>query len=349
MTIEPPRKILIIRPSALGDVCRTVPLVSALRTRYPGAQIDWLVQDSFCGAIQHHPELDNAISFPRKALGKQLRKANIRPLIRWLRTLRAPKYDMVIDAQGLLRSAFFAFISGAKQRYGYRNAQELGWVFYTNRIEAPSDEHTVDRMLALVAGVGCDVSNPNMTLHTGADELSEVIIEYPDPYIVIAPTSRWASKRWPIDRFVDLASTLANKRTHRIILVGGPGERLQCAPLVELAREHPHITDRIGSTSITQLMAIISRADLVVANDSAALHMAVGFNRKIVALFGPTDATRVGPYKQDQSVLQHITAGDKLDHKSKGNTELMERITTEEVIEACLAGCTQKPHAEARG
>jgi heptosyltransferase-1 len=336
MTTKRPMKILIIRPSALGDVCRTVPILSALRTKYPDAQIDWLVQDSFKGSIEHHPMLNNVIAFPRKALGKQLRKGKVRPLIRWLRTLRKPGYDVVIDAQGLLRSAFFAYISGAKKRYGYRNAQELGWIFYTNRIEAPRKDHTVDRMLTLVEGVGCDVSDPDMQLHTGPDELSGAIIEYPDPYIVLAPTSRWASKRWPIERFVELATTLANKGTHRIILVGGPGERLQCAPLVELAQEHPSITDRIGSTSVTQLMAILSRAQLVVANDSAALHMAVGFDRNIVALFGPTDASLVGPYRCISSVIQHVEQSDSLDHKDKNNSTIMERISVEEVLNRCL-------------
>ncbi|MCA9303359.1 MAG: lipopolysaccharide heptosyltransferase I [Phycisphaerales bacterium] len=337
MNIETPQKILIIRPSALGDVCRTVPVLDALRARFPEAQIDWLVQDSFAGSITHHPALNNVIPFPRKALARQLKKAKVRPLIRWLRTLRAPRYDLVIDAQGLLRSAFFAYISGAKERVGYRNAQELGWIFYTKRIDAPKDAHTVDRMLALAEGIGCDISKPSMRLYTGQDELSEVVIEYPNPYIVLAPTSRWGSKRWPIERFVELAEALAKRGTHRVILVGGPGERLQCAPLVELAREHPHITDRIGSTSITQLMALISRADLVVANDSAALHMGVGFDRQIVALFGPTDASLVGPYRRDDSVIQHLKEGDTLDHKDKANTAIMERITTEEVLTRCLS------------
>lgn len=342
MSTDRPMKILIIRPSALGDVCRSVPVLAALRKKYPDAQIDWLVQDSFAGALAYHPAVNNVIAFPRKSLSKQLKKGKIRPLIRWLRTLRKPSYDLVIDAQGLLRSAFFAFISGAKERYGYRNAQELGWIFYTKRIDAPKQAHAVDRMLALAEGVGCDISDPDMRLYTGQDELSEVIIEYPDPYIVLAPTSRWGSKRWPIERFVELASALAKKGTHRIILVGGPGERLQCAPLVELAREHPHITDRIGSTSITQLMALISRAELVVANDSAALHMAVGFDRKTVALFGPTDASLVGPYRHESSVIQHLEDGDDLDHKDKANASIMERITTEEVLSRCNALLQEK-------
>ena len=342
MSTPSPKKILIIRPSALGDVCRTVPVLAAIRARFPDAQIDWLVQDSFAGSIVHHPALNNVIEFPRKTLSKQLRKGHIRPLIHWLRTLRAPRYDLVIDAQGLLRSAFFAFISGAKERYGYRNAQELGWIFYTRRIDAPKNGHTVDRMLALAEGIGCDISKPDLRLFTGPDELSEVVIEYPDPYIVLAPTSRWGSKRWPVERFVELAESLAKRGTHRVILVGGPGERLQCAPLVELAREHPHITDRIGSTSITQLMALISRADLVVANDSAALHMAVGFGRKIVALFGPTDASLVGPYRRDDSVIQHIEHGDTLDHKDKANALIMERIATEEVLQRCIEQIQEK-------
>ena len=121
------------------------------------------------------------------------------------------------------------------------------------------------------------------------------------------------------------------------MLVGAPGERSQCPRSLEVAANHPGITDRIGSTSIAALLALISRAALVVANDSAALHMAVGCGRPAVALFGPTDTKLVGPYRQTVGILQHRRPGDPIDHKDDANASLMQRITATEALDACRA------------
>ncbi|MGV6813811.1 MAG: glycosyltransferase family 9 protein [Phycisphaerales bacterium] len=331
-----PRRILLIRPSALGDVCRSVCVLAALKARFPDAQIDWLVQNSFVEAIKHHPDLHRVIPFDRKAFGAQCKKGKFRPILRWLRDLKNTQYDMVIDAQGLARSGFFTWATRAPVRIGYRDAQEIAWIFLNQRIEAPRTLHTVDRMLTLAQATGAAIDAPDMRLYTGEDELSQVIIEYPERYAVIAPTSRWAGKCWPIERFTELTRRLIDRpEIDRIIIVGGPGERLSCTPLLELASEHPYITDRVGSTTISQLMAIISRSQLVVANDSAALHMAVGFNRPLVALLGPTEPSLVGPYKHDNDVLRHATPEDTLHFRDPKSVEMMLRITTDEVFDAC--------------
>lgn len=334
--VPDPQRILFIRPSALGDVCRSVCVVAALKRRHPHAQIDWLVQNSFTQAIEHHPDVDCVIPFDRKSLGKQMKKGKIKPVRAWLRTLRQSDYDLVIDAQGLARSGFFAWYTRAPRRVGYKDAQELSWMFLNERVDAPRSMHTVDRMMRLADALDADATHPDMRLHTNPDDLSQVIVEYPDRYAVIAPTSRWAGKCWPIDRYAELARQLAaNPNLDRVIIAGGPGERLQCAPLLELAEDHPKIIDRVGSTSISQLMAIISRSKLVVANDSAALHMAVGFDRPLVALLGPTEPSLVGPYKRDADVIRHVRDDDDFDFKKPESVEVMERITLDEVIEAC--------------
>ncbi|MDF1808444.1 MAG: glycosyltransferase family 9 protein [Phycisphaerales bacterium] len=332
-----PQRILLIRPSALGDVCRSVSVLAALKKRFPNAQIDWMVQDSFYEAIVHHPALNNYIPFPRKKLGEQCRKGRFGGLFKWLKELKQSKYDMVIDAQGLARSGFFTWYTRAPRRIGYRDAQENSWIFLNQRVEAPISLHSVDRMLKLVESVGCETSEPDMQLYCGQDELSQAIIEYPDRYAVIAPTSRWPAKCWPIERFTELTERLIKlPEIDRVVVVGGPGERLSCAPLLELAETHPFITDRVGSTNISQLMAIISRAQLVVANDSAAIHMAVGFKRKLVALLGPTDPKLVGPYLHDEDVIQHQLPDDNFHFRSPESVIMMERIGTDEVFNACV-------------
>jgi heptosyltransferase-1 len=334
--VSNPKRILLIRPSALGDVCRSVCVLAALRKRYPDAQIDWLVQNSFIQAIEHHPALSNAIPFDRKAFGAQCKKGRFGPVLKWLKALKRSEYDLVLDAQGLARSGFFAWSTKAPMRVGYRDAQELAWLFLNERVDAPRELHTVDRMLRLAASIGAPIDPPDMRLYAGPDELSQVVMEYPDRYAVLAPTSRWAGKCWPIERFTELTQRLCEHPSiDRVLIVGGPGERLQCAPLLEMAQDHPKVSDRVGSTSIAHLMAIISRSKLVVANDSAALHMGVGFNRPMVALLGPTEPSLVGPYKRDADVIRHTRSGDDFDFKNPDSAEMMRRISVDEVMQAC--------------
>ncbi len=326
----------MIRPSALGDICRSTPILAALKQRYPDAKIDWMVRDTFAQAIEHHPDLNEVIPFKREQLGRQCRHFRFGPLLKWLRTLRKNNYDMVLDCQGLARSGFFSRATGAKLRYGFKDSQELGWLFHNRRVDAPQELHAVDRMLKLAQAAGADISSPNIALHAGQAELSQVIIEYPEPYVVLAPTSAWPAKCWPIERFAELAKELAkNKSIERVFVVGGPGERLHCAPLLELAKDHPKITERVGSTSIALLMAIIARSKLVVANDSAALHMAVGFNRPLVGLLGPTDPQKASPFGRESDMIQHIQDGDEFYFRDNRSDDMMQRITTAEVLEAC--------------
>lgn len=338
-TVEPsPASILLIRPSALGDVCRTVPVLASLRAAYPNARIDWLVQDAFKDAIIAHPDLTGVVPFPRKALGQDLAKLRPGSTRAFLRTLRSTRYTLVIDAQGLFRSGMLARATRAPRRIGYANAQEFGWLGYTERHHIPSDRHAVDRMLELLARAGIPPIR-NMTLHTqpawkdwaaGALRLDT---DTTPRVAVLAPTSRWPGKRWPADRFASVANALLERGYTRIAIVGATHERSQCAPLLELCAREPRVIDLIGTTTVGQLMAIIERAALVIANDSAAIHMAVGFNRPMIALYGPTHISRVGPYLRDADVIQHVTPADTLDHKDEASgLALMQRITINDVL-----------------
>lgn len=336
--MDDPKKILLIRPSALGDVCRTVPVAAALRARYPDARIEWMIQRGFEDAVRHHPTVDAIVPFPRQDLGKDLRQRRTKSTRAFLASLREAGYDMVLDAQGLARSGLFMRTTRAPRRIGYKQAQEFAWLAANERVDAPRDLHTVDRMLLLAKQGGADIASPDMRLYADPDAVSQVIIEHPERYAILAPTSRWASKRWADKRFAELGTRLLSERlVDRVVLVGAPGERAQCPKSLDAAAEHPRMTDRVGSTGIASLMALISRAALVVANDSAALHMGVGFDRPTVALFGPTDAGLVGPYRRDADVIQHREPGDTIDHKDEANADQMDRITVDEVFEACKA------------
>lgn len=333
-----PERILLIRPSALGDVCRSVPVLASLRRAWPGAQIDWLVQDAFVDAVRSHPALSRPVPFPRHALGATLRAGRVGEVARWLRTLRMPRYDLVIDAQGLFRSAFFARCTGARRRIGHRAARELGWLFYTDRERGSERLHTVDRMLALVGRAGAQPV-AEMALFAPAEDVECVAADprLGNRFAVFAPTSRWAGKQWPPERFAAVIVRLLREGLiERAALVGSGSERDQCGPVLALADRDDRVVDLLGSTSVGRLMAIVERSSLVLANDSAALHMAVGFERPLVGLFGPTRVGLVGPYRRDADVIQHVDAGDRLDHKdAPSGRALMERIDVDEVFEAC--------------
>lgn len=328
-----PSRILIIRPSALGDVCRTVPALVSLRTTYPHAQIDWLVQDANAEAIRHHPALSNVIEFRRRQLSAGLHRGTTTPFIQFVRMLRQNKYDVVYDLQGLFRSGFLTWATGAPRRVGLKNAREFGWFGLTHSYHAPWTLHAVDRMLEVLKGDGVSI-NIDMRLYA-APASRERIATDPQlnvgPFAIIAPTSRWVAKRWPADRFAVVAAELLKRGYAHVVLVGAPGEREQCAPLTDLAAREPRILDRIGQTSIADLMALTEASSLVIANDSAVVHMAVGFDRPLIGLYGATSPDADGPYRRSADVLHH-PRDPSIRHKALATNDLMQRITTDEVL-----------------
>jgi len=338
--VADPERILLIRPSALGDVCRTVPALASLRARWPEARIDWLVNEAFAPVIESHPALSNAVPFPRKRFARWWRPSVASALRRWLGEIRRTKYDLVIDCQGLLRSGLIAGATRAPVRIGYANAAEFAWLGYNRKRRVDRSLHTVDRMLALLEPAGVPVLR-DMRLYSSEQARRAVDRMLPgadagERLAVLAPTSRWPAKRWPADRFARLAKTLLEKNhADRIAIVGAPGEQPQCEPLTALAECDDRVIDLVARCVVGELLAVIERSSLVVANDSAALHIAVGFDRPIVALFGPTDVARVGPYRREDAVVQRCRPGDRTGHKNERlGAELMARITLDEVVSA---------------
>lgn len=335
-----PARILLIRPSALGDVCRSVPVLASLRAAYPTATIDWLVQDSFAPAISAHPALSGVIPFARKALGHSVKNARPGPALAFLKDLRIRRYDLVVEAQGLARSGLFAFATGAPRRIGFANARELGWLGLTERFPVSASMHSVDRMLELLRLAGVPPVR-DMRLYAPEQDRAAVASDTslaPGSFVLLAPTSRWPGKRWPATRFAELARQLLASTATSVVIVGSASERDQCGPLLDLATENSRVIDLIGATTVGRLLAIVERSALVVANDSAVLHMAVGFERPLVALYGPTSIDLVGPYQRRADVIQHLEPTDSFDHKDEPTgRRMMDRISVDEVAAAAHA------------
>ena len=337
MTESSPRSILIIRPSALGDVCRSVPVLASLRRAWPEARIGWLVQEEFSDAISSHPCLDEVILFPRQAFrGAWRSPRRLFGALSYLKGLSRGDWQLAIDCQGLARSGLFARFSGADRRVGFQEAAELGWVFLNERI--PTDKrHVVDRTMDLIAALGI---TPLMDLRLYAPPAAQQQwLDHPlhpnEPYIVLAPRSRWASKEWPAKRWQGLIRELSNKGHCSFVLVGSPSEQASIDQLAE-SIEDPRIrvSSLAGRTTVGEMMAVIEGAQLVIANDSAPLHIAVGFSRPLIGLFGPTDPEEVGPYGASDHVIRPSTAsGSGHDYRSSSSSgDDMSGISLEDVL-----------------
>ena len=239
----------------------------------------------------------------------------------------------------MARSAFFSRLTGAKVRTGFEGADEYAWIHYTNRVSVEAT-HAVDRMMCLLNSP-TEAQEPDMRLYTPELDARWWTLEphSSNPYVVFAPKSRWASKEWPERRWIELAERLSEKISGSVILTGSPSER---AAVDDMAcRMKSNGLDSIslaGRTSIGQTMAVIEKASLVVANDSAPMHMAVGYGRPMVGLFGPTDPAEVGPYGRDDAVIRPKNAvGSGRDYRMPGpESGSMSDIEVELVLDTAL-------------
>jgi lipopolysaccharide heptosyltransferase I len=340
-----PERILIIRPSSLGDVVRTVPVLVSLRRAYPKARIDWLVNDRFLPAVEHHPDLSRAIPFPRQRVGEQVRHLKIADLYAWARAnLREARYDLVLDVQGLARSGIMAWLTRAPRRVGFSDARELGWLGLNERVRMPEGLHHVDRYLHVLRAMGIEPV-PDLRLYPAADDRSAVASDerLGGRYVVLSPATRGLGRAWPIDRYAALASELLVNAgawgIDRVVVVGLANERVYCGPITSRSGTDERVVDLVGSTSIGRLMAVLERAALIVCNDSAAMHMAVAFGRPMVALLGPTKAETSGPYGRSEDVLSGWRPEDAgVRHRDvERASAIMRRIELEDVVRACGA------------
>lgn len=353
------RRVLIVRPSALGDVSRTVPALVTLRRAMPEAHIDWLVACPFNDVVRHHPMLDGIVSFARDRLVSfGLKPTATREGVKLFRQLRHGRYDIVYDLQGLFRSGMLTWLTGAPRRVGFTDAREGGWLGCNvrHRVEA---FHTVDRMLGLLEAEGFEPAR-EMRLYTGAEEQRWLAQFRQDAgiageqYTCIAPTARWRCKCWPIERYAELAKRLLDTGaggTH-LILLAAPHEHPQLVPLIDALSPSQRRRVHTPTTSVGQMMALLSRARLLVCNDSAALHIAIGLHRPAVGVFGPTDPARVGPYQRPETVVQppHVTAREMRRYRRyRKDQSLIGRVSLEQVWEVVLAQlglCGQHEPAE---
>ncbi len=296
---SPPQRILILKPSAIGDVVHTLPVLNLLRKTYPASHIAWLVTPACAGLLERHPQLDEVIRFDRKGYGQGYKDPQAAAgLVRFTRALREKNFDLVLDLQGLLRSGWLAWQTRAPHRVGFRTAREGAPLFYTRRVDVgTAEQHAIERYLTLAEAVGCPRGPVEYVFAVDDDDRRHVALLVPARYAVLMPGANWETKRWPAERFAALVAPLKERLGIDAVVAGGP----DAAPMAALA---PAATSLVGKTNLRQLVALLERAALVIANDSGPTHIAAALNRPLVTPYGPTNPVRTGPHRRDDSVVR---------------------------------------------
>ena len=304
-------RILLVKPSSLGDVVHALPVLQGLRRRYPEAQIDWLIAPPFAPLVASHPALNEIVPFDRRRFGRLGRSPRVAgEFARFVTDLRARRYDLVIDLQGLFRSGFLTRASGAPVRIGFRGAREGAWMFYSHRIRIDDPNmHAVDRNLKVGGLLGFVDVAPSFGLSVSDQAraqarrlLDEQSGETTEHRVVIVPGARWDTKRWRPERFVETIDRLHESQIADVVLVGSGDEVPLCNEIADACRVKP--LNLAGRTGLGELAAVIERADLVLCHDSAAMHLAVALDRPLVCLVGPTNPRRTGPYQRLEDVVR---------------------------------------------
>jgi len=296
---SPPRKILIIKPSAIGDVVHALPVLNLLRRKWPAAHVSWLVTPACAGLLERHPQLDEAIRFERREFGRGWKSPTVAAdFYRFTRSLRQRNFDLVIDLQGLFRSGWLAWSTRAPVRVGQASAREGAWLFYTHRVPTGSPEqHAVERYLTIAQALGCERGPVEFQFAVDDADRRHVEALVPGRYAVLMPGTNWPTKMWPVERFAALVTPLRERFGLETVVAGGPDT-------VELAAKIPGATNLAGRTDLRQLVALLERAELVVANDSGPMHIAAALGRPLVTPYGPTNPVRTGPYRRQDSVVR---------------------------------------------
>jgi lipopolysaccharide heptosyltransferase I len=301
---SPPRRILIIKPSAIGDVVHALPVLNLVRRRWPDAHVAWLVTPACSGLLDGHPQLDEVIRFERRKFAQGWRSPSAAMgLFRFARELRARQFDLVIDLQGLFRSGWLSWQTRAPARVGFSNAREFAPVFYTHRVPIETTEqHAIDRYLTIAEALGCGREPFEFHFATTDEDRAFVAKRLSDagghgPYAVVLPGTNWETKRWPVEHFAAIVGPLRERFGLRTIVAGGPGDK-------SLAAKIAGATDLAGATNLRQLVALLEGAAVVVANDSGPMHIASALGRPLVTPYGPTSPIRTGPYRRLDTVIR---------------------------------------------
>jgi len=343
------KNILIIKPSSLGDIVLALPALSALHESFPDAKLSWLIRPEFAPLLKNNPSLTDIIFFDRKFLGKAwFHPCAFASLLSLIRRLRRSSFDAVIDLQGLFRTASLAWLSGCKKRFGMANVRELAHIFYTHKVPQNRDcIHLVDYYLKIVQTAGASKTQVQFVLPqdpAATDSISRLLTSHgisTGNYVVLVPSSAHSDKCWPIERFAALADKISSRFGLSVVATGTAPEKGVVERLKNLSRVP--IVNFAGATSLSELMALLKAARLVVSNDTGPGHIAAALGAPLVLIFGRSNPARVAPYGRGHCVVAVEPDSRGLKRSSANPKYDIKTITVNDVYQKVCEQIEQKP------
>jgi len=320
--------VLIVRLGALGDVVHAIPAAAALRRAFPAARIDWLVEARHRDIVDLVTAVDRVVTLDSPTLAG------------WsaaVKALRQTAYDIAIDLQGLLKSAVLARASGAARVVGFsiwHLREKTARPFYSDVHEAET-AHVMAKNLQLLRAIGVEdetIAFPIAAVGSPALDALRSRIPADRPFALINPGAAWPNKRWPAAGFGEVASFLRDACGVTPVVLWGPGEESLADAVVAASSAAAILAPPTG---IADLVSLARAAALVVSGDTGPLHIAVAVGAPTVSLFGPTDAARNGPYRdQDVTVSRYDACGCHYDRRCHQSSWCLEQVTAAEVCAA---------------
>ena len=303
--------IAIIRLSALGDIVNATIVLQFIHERYPHLKIDWITEEVFAPLLYEHPFISQVHTINLKKLKKEKSFSLLTQTIKKLKSL--PKYDLIIDMQGLIKSAVIARIVG-KNIHGYdknSSREKLASLFYASGSKIPYEQNVIRRNVALVSDI--------LNLHVSDEMIVKKVPTLPaypqlsfteEEYVVLVIGASWPSKIYPKEKFAEIASMLTCKS---FIVWGDDKEKADAEFIVEHSKS-VQITPKL---SLKELCALISHAKLLIGNDTGPTHMAWAYNVPSITIFGPTNERMI--YKTSRNIAIHSESKVDLFHLNKND------------------------------
>lgn len=300
-------KILILKPSSLGDVVQALPVARLLRIRFPSAELHWWLNRELVPLLDGDPGIDRIIPFDRRQWG---RPEGWTLAVSEIRKLRRERYDWIIDLQSLARSAIVGWLARGGLFVGLDDRREAATAFYDIAVPRGSaSTHAVDWYLAVLRRLDVPVHwnfewlPPRPAAAAGVASRAGGADTV---WIALQPGARWENKRWPATHFLELATRLlARNPQWRIAVLGGHADQELGTAIAQKAGDR--CLDLTGRLTLPEMVEWMRRCALVVTNDTGPMHVAAALQRPVIGLFGPTDPTRTGPYGQLQHILRIAT------------------------------------------
>lgn len=339
MKIDKKKHILLIKLSALGDIVQCLPCIKAVRDSYPDAHISYVVNRENRELVEGNPYLDEVMIFERSRWGKLASlPRTIKEANEFRKSLREQNFDIAIDLQGLFRSGLIAYLSGAPLRVGFADGREGSTVFYNKKVKIPSEiSHATERHIYLLSGADvADNGERDFTIAVPEEAVRKIdgIFERNNlkgaPVVAINPAARWNSKRYPGKQYAAVGDMLAEQLGARIVLLGAPNEREEIAAVAKSMKNPP--VNLAGETSLKELVELLKRVDLLITNDSGPMHIGAALGTKLIAIFGPTDSKKTGPYGQLENVVRDEVCEPCYRRDCK-QMDCMDRIAPEQIVE----------------